>query len=135
MKRFFLIALVLAACAAVSPNSHDLEALQVVSFDSGRFSAARSAALGMDVLLEKSGRVYIVSTDRDRERLDALGVRFAAEPSFSGLPSSVPLPAGGGLNGDYHSYKELEQDLRALEAAYPGLARVYELGRSLGVHA
>jgi predicted deacylase len=39
--------------------------------------------------------------------------------------------AAGGLNGDFHSYRELESDLEALENAYPGTVKLAIIGTSL----
>ena len=62
--------------------------------------------------------------------------RFALALAFGPLLAAAALPAlaqlsSGGLNGAYHSYKELETDLLALQQKAPAIAKVFDLGESL----
>ncbi|MBN2199487.1 MAG: zinc carboxypeptidase [Candidatus Aminicenantes bacterium] len=131
MKRIIVFALTACLTASLAPDSGHTDDLRVISLEARLLPREAPAARELDILMEKDGRLYIVSTPRDRATLDALGIRFAFEPSYSGLPAAGPAAAGGGLNGDYHSYPELEAELLELEAAYPGLAAVHILGQSL----
>jgi hypothetical protein len=81
--------------------------------------------------MQKEGKILVVSSPGDRLRLQEAGLPFRQETAFSGQPAAVLSPAGGGLNGDYHSYYELEADLKSLESGHPGLAKVLNLGQSL----
>jgi len=133
MKRHSVLILVSIACLAASlaPSSELPEDLRVISLEADLLPREAPVVRELDFLMEKGGRLYVVSTARDRANLDALGIRFTFEPSYSGLPTARPAPATGGINGDYHSYQELEAELRELEASFPGLAAVHVLGQSL----
>ena len=54
---------------------------------------------------------------------------LAAALQISAYPAA--LSTGGGLNGAYHSYKELETDLFALQQLNPAIAKVFDLGESV----
>jgi carboxypeptidase T len=101
----------------------------IVSLSAREFRLRGLAAKGLDLLFERRGRVYIVVSREEIASLAAGRVAFAFETAR--FTSPVPAPAAGGLNGAYHSSLELETELRLLEAAYPQIARVLEIGRSL----
>jgi carboxypeptidase T len=88
-------------------------------------------AMGLDLLMEKDGRIFIVAGPHDAARLSALDIPFTIE-----TPRFAPAAAGdvriaGGTNGAFHTYAELEADLKALESAHPGIVKVYSIGTSL----
>lgn len=84
-----------------------------------------------DVLMVEGRRIYLVCSQKDLIRLEEENVSYTIETQnfYPYLQSSQETK--GGINGDYHSYLELERDLFALESAYPHLARVYDIGDSL----
>jgi hypothetical protein len=41
------------------------------------------------------------------------------------------MAAAGGINGEFHSYLELESELKALESAYPRTVKLFTIGTSL----
>ncbi len=85
--------------------------------------------MGLDFLMEWKGRLYFLATLDEVAEIDEKGIPYALEtPDF--YQSCYASPKRG-INGDYHSYKELETDLLALEASSPHLAKVLILGRSL----
>jgi carboxypeptidase T len=89
------------------------------------------AGLQLDRLFEWQGRVYILIHSEDLASLASVDIPYlletqnfpALQPNFSRLH--------GGINGDYHSYQELEADLEALQSAYPAMAKLFTIGTSL----
>ncbi len=104
---------------------------QVVSVSERDFAAARLGRLGLDALMEKDGRVYLVVSADECAELARRGVPFADETQRLALAAVERVGAGGGVNGAFHSPYEMETDLRLLEEAHPDLARLSEIGRSL----
>lgn len=87
--------------------------------------------MGLDFLMDWSERLYFVCNPTELYRLQAEGISYVIE-----TPNFYPYNQGdiliqGRINGAFHSYLELEADLMALEAAYPHLAKVVDIGDSL----
>ena len=128
-----LPALVLASFAALSltPAPAFAQTGQVVSVAKEDFAAARLGRRGLDLLMEKDGRIFIVATPGEMAALAGLRVPFTIEASRF-LPQGLQgVSQAGGINGAYHSTLELETDLRALERDHPGLASLLEIGETL----
>ena len=128
-----LPALVLASFAALSltPASAFAQTGQVVSVAKEDFAASRLGRRGLDLLMEKDGRIFIVATPGEMAALAGLRVPFTIEASRF-LPQGLQgVSQAGGINGAYHSTLELETDLRALERDHPGLASLLEIGETL----
>lgn len=119
----------LAALLVASAVATDRTEVVSVAKSVGR--AAWLSSLGFDLLLEHDGRIFIVAAPEDLSRLAGLGLSFRPETArlLAGLPAE-PAPAGG-INGDYHSYRELESEMQTLARDYPRLARLSVIGQSL----
>jgi murein tripeptide amidase MpaA len=133
MRLTKLTALILGAAffIGVVPVRGGAETGQIVSVAKGDFTAARLGRKGLDLLMEKDGRVYIVASPGEMAALAALRVAYIIETERF-LPSDPRVSAvDGGINGAYHSTLELETDLRILERDHPGLASVFEIGETL----
>ena len=88
--------------------------------------------LGYDLLFEWEGRIYILVNDRDLLTLNRLRIPYLFETHrFPAQSSSPQVSAASGINGDYHSYGELEAELQSLEQAFPLLASLSVIGTSL----
>lgn len=87
--------------------------------------------LPLDYLMEKEGRIYIVAGRSERQALDALGLPLRVEdlPPIPRLKE--PIGVQGSINGDFHTYAELERDLFALQDRFPNLVRIHDIGDSL----
>jgi murein tripeptide amidase MpaA len=133
MRSTTLTALVLAAAAAIglAGSGRAAEDGQVVSVAKRDFAAARLGRKGLDLLMEKDGRVYLVASPGEIAALAALSVACAVETPRFLQAAGQGLSAAGGINGAYHSTLELETDLRILERDHPGLASVQEIGETL----
>ncbi|HYA48340.1 MAG TPA: M14 family metallopeptidase [Burkholderiales bacterium] len=104
---------------------------EIVSIDKKEFLAHRLERRGLDLLMEKEGRVYAVVSPGELAALFAARVRFTRVTERFFPYDQTGISADGGLNGAYHSTLELETDFRALARDHPQLARVVELGTSL----
>ena len=135
-KHLAVTACVLATVLSLSPPlvSAGLGAevrTDIVSVSAREFRLRGLAAKGLDLLFEKRGRVYIVVSPGEVAELAAGRVTFTFETARFAAAAAAGASGAGGLNGDYHSSLELETELRLLEAAYPQIAGVREIGRSL----
>lgn len=120
-----LIGLVFAAAPAAGQPG------EVVSVSERDFAAARLSGRGLDVLMRKDGRVFIVASPGELAALSSLGLGLEFETARLRRTSTEALSAAGGVNGAFHSALELETDLRILERDHPGLAVVLQIGTSL----
>ncbi|OGD27646.1 MAG: hypothetical protein A2V57_10680 [Candidatus Aminicenantes bacterium RBG_19FT_COMBO_65_30] len=123
-----LLAVVIAAFPALLPaDDHG----QVVSVAKTDFAAAGLGRKGLDLLMEKHGRVYIVASPGEMAALAARRIAYTVETTRFLPTGQQGSSAGGGINGAYHSTLEVETELRTLERDHPGLAKVTEVGESL----
>jgi hypothetical protein len=130
-KGAVLATLALLCCALFPAGAHPAEKQEIISLEKTPGLAARLQPLGLDLLFEWEGRIYILVGPRDIRRLENSRIPYLLESyKFPALnPRSARLQ--GGINGEYHSYAELEADLRALESAFPKLARLSVIGVTL----
>ncbi len=104
---------------------------EVVSIDKREFLAKGLGRRGLDLLMEKGGRVFAVVSPAELAGLFSSHVRYVRETDRLSWSARAAISPSGGINGAYHSSLELETELRLLEQAHPGLARVVDLGSSL----
>jgi hypothetical protein len=107
------------------------EKKDIVSVEITPRLAARLQPLGLDRLFEWEGRVYILAGPQDLQSLDRSGIPYLVESYKFPALNRKPVTLQGGINGDYHSYAELEADLQALERAHPRTARLFTIGLTL----
>jgi len=107
------------------------EKKEIVSVEKTPQLAARLQPLCLDRLFEWEGRVYILAGPPDLQTLDRSGIPYLVESHKFPALSRKPVTLQDGINGDYHSYAELETDLQALEQSYPQLARLFTIGLTL----
>jgi len=86
--------------------------------------------MNLDILFEKKDEIYIVAGIRDLIKLEKAGIAYSLETYRFAAQAAQSPAAQGGINGDYHSYLELEQDLFLLESSFPELAKVETIGTS-----
>ena len=111
-------------------KGQETAAAEIISLELGPALTEKLRALRLDLLFEWEGRVYALADADDLTALNSLGLQYLFETHrFPARPSDSLLL--GGINGDYHSYRELEADFQALERSFPGLARVHTIGTSL----
>lgn len=133
MKRAILPLLVILCFLQAEDRSFPApeETVEIVSVAATEGNRRALTEIRADVLKAASGRIHIVASPADLGRLSARGVPFAVETALFAPARPAATSAAGGLNGDFHSYRELESDLIALEEAYPGTVRLVVIGTSL----
>lgn len=125
-------ALILTLILALLPvSAQDLGDHDVVSFAKTPEMLVKLQRLDLDLLMEKDGRIYAVVGVRDLIRLNQELVPFKIETPDFPADSSAMISAQGGINGQFHSYWEVEQELMILEQTYPGVVNVVDIGDSL----
>ncbi len=125
-----VMGLVLSSSPAGSGGSGEV----IVSVEKTGPAAVRLRALGLDLLLESGGRIFLVASPKDLRALEAAGLtyRFETERLAPAGPAPAASPqAAGDINGAFHSYAEVQAELEALQREFPDLAKIYDLGFSL----
>lgn len=128
-KLFFFIAFLCLILASSGGQEYWLP--EVISVVKNPDVEKKLREKGFDFLMEWNNRVYVIVDVKDFQELDKENISFIRE-TFN-LAPCIPrdISAQGGVNGDYHSYAELERELFALEDSYPSLASVSRIGESL----
>jgi len=86
--------------------------------------------LGLDLLMEHNGRIYLLARIPDLSVLDQRKIIYRYEDELHRKLILERTLALDGINGAYHTYRELEQELMDLAQIYPHLARVIDIGDS-----
>lgn len=104
---------------------------EVISVEINQENGKDLRGLNLDILLEKDGRIYIVASPQDLIALNAKNIAYIFESNkyFPEKPRDLTIQEG--VNGQFHSYAELERDLLTLVDNYPELALVTDIGDSL----
>lgn len=89
--------------------------------------------MDLDLLMEWKGRIYIVLHHErdDVSKLEQSQIAYKVETSNFYPFNRKDISIQSGVNGDYHTYQELEKDLLALEESYSPIARLHNIGESL----
>jgi len=133
IKRIAALALCFLVSSAILPSPQSEARREIVSVPSAPTLEAKLRAMNLDLLAQWEGKIYILAGPEDLRALALANIRFSLEtanfPPF--IRTNAAAAKRGGINGAYHTYKELEADMLALQQKYPGLAKVFDLGRSL----
>lgn len=129
VKKAFLIAILLSF--TLGPiNAQDYWSTHIISVEKNQEILKKLSKLDLDFLMEWDNRVYVAVQFADFPKLQEDNIPYTLE-TFNLFPfRQIQSTSRGGVNGDYHSYGELEQDLFALEESYPDLARIYVIGET-----
>ena len=104
---------------------------QIISIEKNRITVRMLREMNLDFLMERNNRVYIIIDIDDLPRLDQENIPYILETSNFYPYVQAKRSTRGGVNGDFHSYVELEQDLLALQDSYPHIASLSVIGQSL----
>ncbi len=104
---------------------------EIISIAKTNENREKIKKLPLDLLMEKDGRIYIVAKSEDMAGLNEQSVPFILETHNFPPVHQTNFSVQGGVNGDFHTYTELERDLLNLENTFPDLAKVYDIGDSL----
>ncbi|MFQ6109920.1 MAG: M14 family zinc carboxypeptidase, partial [Candidatus Aminicenantales bacterium] len=127
----FLAAFFLLFGLSLSPQTYS--DTDIISVEKTPHTAKILQEIGLDLLMEWKGRIYIVAcrSNGDLGRLEDARIPFRIETQNFYPYSDRDFSVQSSINGDFHSYAELERDLMALEEAHPGIARLHDIGDSL----
>lgn len=130
ISRALVIFFVLAGLSLqVSAQNYDLS--EIISIKNNLLNREKIKDWPLDLLMERGGRIYIVADQKDMDCLYKLSIPFVLETQNFSSANRTSASIQGGVNGEFHSYAELERDLLDLENTYPDLGKVYDIGDSL----
>lgn len=129
-KQLWIFFLAAAMCTVPLP-AQDYGSTLIVSVEKSERNLKILSQRPLDILMEKNGRIFIVAGRQDLDYFRTEFLQFTDE-TLNFYPFVLENTSfEGGINGDFHSYPELERDLFSLESAYPALAQVSAVGTSL----
>lgn len=124
---FFLLILSLS----VSTYSHKPEPLEIISVEKKGDVERQMREMDLDLLMEWENRIYVIADAGDMACLQAGNIAYEFE-THKFLPMGrKEFSLEGGINGKYHSYREIEADLKFIETSFPQVAKVFDIGMSL----
>ncbi|MCX8159808.1 MAG: M14 family metallopeptidase [Candidatus Saccharicenans sp.] len=130
-----LLSAVLAGFGPARITYPETESLEVIALDWRQDLRTLRLNFPLDPLLADGLKVYFLVERKYLAAIGESGYSYTIETSRfiqTGEKNLRPKADGaGGLNGAYHSYRELVSELKSLAAAYPGLARLFIPGKSL----
>jgi len=132
MKKIAIL-LTIVTLFSLSLQSQSYGNREIISVEKNQEILNKLVEMNMDLLMERDGRIYIVASPNDLVHLNTSNIAYEVKsPDFYTLDQdAVPLSIQSGINGEFHSYAELERDLMELEDTYPDLAKVVDIGDSL----
>ena len=128
--RKITVLLLLLFLISMTGESQDYWTTEIISVEKDYKIEKRLWEMNLDFLMEWNNRIYIIVSRDELQNLEKEKIPFTLETQ-NFYPHSQKITIQSGVNGEYHSYQELEQDLLALQDAYPNLARVFDIGDSL----
>jgi murein tripeptide amidase MpaA len=127
LKKAFLLAILLPLFSGLI-SAQDYWTTHVISVEKNQENLNKLSKMGLDFLMERDNRVYVVVQFAEIPKLQENNIPYILE-TFNFFPfRQTQSTSQGGVNGDYHSYGELEQDLFALEESSPNLVRISVIG-------
>jgi len=126
----FLLAVLLAG-AGGELRGQEKSPKHIIRIEMSRGILNKMTGLRVDPLMKRGEMLYLLAGPRDLLRLRERNIPYVLE-SAEVLPDfRVAADNEGGINGDFHDYRELERDIFLLADSHPELARVVDIGDSL----
>jgi carboxypeptidase T len=104
---------------------------EIIRIDKYQENGKALRELDLDILMEKDGSLYVVASPEDLTALTAKNILYEIESHEFYSREKGEFTVQNGVNGDFHSYFELERDLMELADTYPDIAQVIDIGDSL----
>lgn len=130
-KRLKILFLILCFLFTLPLRSQSHRDYEIVSVEKTAEIIEKLASLNLDLLWEWKGKIFIHASSRDLYILDKENILYRFETMRFFPPYPVDVLSIDGRNGAYHSYSELEKELKSLEKSHPDLAKIFDLGTSL----
>lgn len=103
---------------------------EIISLENTKANKKILAAFQLDLLMEWNGRLYFIVGPREKAQLQNEGIPFSWESrGITADPFESEMEHN--INGAYHTYTELEQELKNIENLYPSIVSVRDIGDSL----
>lgn len=102
----------------------------VISIEDTPSILSKLIPMQLDLLMKKEGRIYVVADWNVQSKLKNAGIPYRDESGRFPAHSPKTASVRTGLNGDYHSYPEVEQEMMEMENLYPELAKLEIIGQS-----
>jgi len=130
MKKIFFLAFTFFLVLSLA-KAQDDSAKDIISIEKSQEIEKKLREMDFDFLMEWKNRVYLLVGFNEITTLQKENIPYIPETQNFYHANQKQTSIQGGVNGDYHSYKELERDLLALQDSYPQLAQVLSIGESL----
>ncbi len=131
----FLLILILPLLMAMSPSGVENKTIQLISLSPSTDLHSFRLRFEVDPLMVYGNKAYFLVGKKDLEEIEKAGFIYTVENnllrSLLSEPNGRKLHTLGGLNGAYHSYQELNSELKTLASRYKNICRLYTLGQSL----
>ncbi|UCC38627.1 MAG: zinc carboxypeptidase [Candidatus Aminicenantes bacterium] len=122
--------MILVSFISIAGESQDYWTTEIISIEKDYKIEKKLREMNLDFLMEWNDRVYIIVNHDELQTIEKENILFTLETQNL-YPQSQKITIQSGVNGEYHSYSELEQELLTLQDSYPNLARVFDIGDSL----
>jgi carboxypeptidase T len=116
---------------ALTQSAQTIPRKEIIGIEKKQDVLSGLMGMNLDFLMEKDNKVYVVAGPEDLFKLRANNIPFTIESQKFYVSDQDSLSIQSGVNGEFHSYGELEQDLMVLSDTYPDLAKVMDIGDSL----
>jgi carboxypeptidase T len=131
MKKTFLLSILGIVWAASLFPAQTYPQKRIISLVKSRDVLAELKGMNLDLLMEKDDRIYAVAGSEELFELGVKNIPYRIESPKLSPPEHRNYSIQSGVNGEFHSYVELEKDLMAMADAYPDVAKVEDIGDSL----
>jgi carboxypeptidase T len=130
---FFIICLFFLGLSSSSLSAQDYRQNTIVCVEKTPRNVAILQTMCLDILMDWQGKIYIVAAPDDLRKLRDAEILYDDEESDNppSREGQKPISIQTSINGAFHSYREVETELFALEQSYPNLAQVHNIGNSL----
>ncbi len=125
-----MVLLLLLILIPITVKAQDYRTTEIISIEKDYEIEKKLWEMNLDFLMERNNRVYIIVSQDELQNLKKENIPFTLETQEF-YPYARKPTILSGINGQYHSYQELERDLMALQDSYPDLVRVFDIGDSL----
>jgi murein tripeptide amidase MpaA len=132
-RKIIIVTFLLLTLSGLVPSllAHENTPQDIVSVEKNPRLEKKLREMDLDLLFEWEGRIFILVSREDLDALDKVNIPYIYESYKFPALHQGRLHVETDINGAYHSYKELEADLEALQRSYPELAQLTAIGTTL----
>ena len=123
------IVCILFLVTILSPTEYNSP--EIISIEKNTENIEKLKGTNLDFLMEWGNRIFIISKPGDLIKLRDKDIPYLIETNIFYPSDGQTISIQTSVNGEFHSYSELEADLMTLQESYPQLAKVIDIGDSL----